>query len=85
MSSTIVSMLSKLSYLNTSLVFETSTGGFVLDIRPDGQYCAQFGYPIERVILSNTEQFIGFIKPMSINSVILLDHETDEETTLYYP
>ena len=83
MSSTIVSLLSKLSYLNTSLVFETSTGGFVLDIRPDGEYCAEFGYPIERVILSNTEQFIGFIKTMNINSVLLLNHETDEETTVY--
>jgi hypothetical protein len=83
MSSTIVSLLSKLSYLNTSLVFETSTGGFVLDIHPNGEYCAEFGYPIERVILCNTDQFIGFIKTMNINSVMLLNHETDEETTVY--
>jgi hypothetical protein len=81
--STIVSLLSKLSYLNTSLVFETNKGGFVLDIRPNGDYCAEFGYPIERVIFSNTEQFIGFIKQMNINNIILLNHETDDEIVVY--
>lgn len=81
--STIISLLSKLSYLHTSLVFETNTGGFILNILPNGEYCMEFGYPIERVVFSNTDQFIGFIKTKSINSIMLLNHETDEEISVY--
>ena len=80
---TIVSLLSKLSYLNTSLIFETKEGGFVLDILPSGEYCAEFGYPIQRIILSNADQFIGFMGSKTIVSVMLLNHETDDETMVY--
>lgn len=80
MSSTIVSLLSKLSYLNTSLIFETTKGGFVLDILPDGKYCVEFDYPVQRRILSNVEQFID---SETITRVMLLNHETDDETIVY--
>lgn len=81
--STIVSLLSKLSYLNTSLIFETTKGGFVLDILPSGEYCAEFDYPVQRRILSNVDQFIGFTDLETIISVGLLNHETDDETVVY--
>ena len=80
---TIVSLLSKLSYLNTSLIFETNEGGFVLDILPSGEYCAEFDYPVQRRILSNVDQFIGFMGSKTIVSVMLLNHETDDETVVY--
>ena len=83
MSSTIVSLLSKLSYLNTSLIFETSKGGFVLDILPSGEYSVEFGYPVQRRILSNADQFMGFIDSETIVRVMLLNHETDNETVVY--
>ena len=84
MSSNITSLFSKLSYLNTSLFFETKKGTFSLDILPNGEYCSEFNYPIEKRFFSNTEQFIGFINLTTINRVILLNHETDEETILNF-
>ena len=78
-----INALPRLEHLKYSLVVDTTTGGFFLELRPDGKYESEYDYPVKRKIFECVEELEYYIKDQTIIGIILLEHDTDEEIFLY--
>ena len=78
-----IDSLSKLKHLTYSLVVDTISGGFCLELRQDGKYQAEYSYPVERKVFDCIDEIKYFIKDETITRIILLEHDTDDEIFLY--
>jgi len=76
-------IVSKLVFLTTSLtVYTWASYEYLLDIEQDGTYCVRWS-DRNRTFLKTIEQVVDFFALKNISSIELLDHDTDENETLY--
>ena len=75
--------ISKLDYISRSLIVQTNPYDYALDIERDGSYTLEYDYPVRIIRLQTSDQVNEFFKSKTIVRIMLLDHDTDEETFLY--
>ncbi len=76
-------LVSKLNYLETSLIIMTTRGDFALDTTRDGTFVVKYEYLFKYTHLKNCDELKEFINEETILKVSLLNHETDDETFVY--
>ena len=75
--------ISKLKNLETSLIFITKKGDFVLNTTGNGGFIVEFDYPVRSKSLKNCDEVNEFINKETVFKVFFLNHETDEETMVW--
>ena len=84
MSYNVSEFLTKLKYLETSLIFTTEAGDFVVNINDDGSFTVEYHFPeFTCKSLKNSDEVNGFFVKENISKVFLLNHDTDEETVVW--
>jgi hypothetical protein len=85
MTSILAVNLSKISYLEQTLFIDCAQGNVSIDKLNTGQFYVEHPYfpnNIRRMFNPNeVDQLIGFLGP--IKSIMMLDHDLDEEIWLY--
>jgi hypothetical protein len=76
-------LVTKLVYLDTSLIIITSKGDFALYTRRDGLFVVEYDHPLRHKYIKNCDELKELINKETILKVYLLNHETSDETLVY--
>ena len=77
-------LLLNLKYLETSLIFLTESGDYIVNINDNGSFTAEFNHPkVTHKLLKNSDEVNGFFIKEYVSKVFLLNHDTDEETMVW--